>query len=291
VTERRPLVSIGLPVFNGERFLRESLASNLVQTVEDFELVVCDNASTDGTLEILNEVAAGDERVRVLTSDENLGAAANYNRTVALARGRYFRWATHDDLVAPNHLERLLCAYEEGPPSMVLAYPKTTIIDADSVAVEEYEDCADARAPQPHRRLRTMLRNLSLCNPVLGLTQLEVIRRTRLIGPYPSSDKVFLYEMALRGEVVEVPERLFFRRRAACLASPSNLAVSEQAAWFDPHRCESNYHWTLMRNGFEAVRRAPVSFMERQRCRLTLLRDAVRWRRHLWAELRGGSRA
>ncbi len=279
-----------MPVFNGERFLRDALESNLAQTVEDLELVVCDNASTDSTPQILAEVAAGDSRVRVVRSETNRGAAANYNRTVELARGRFFRWTTHDDLVAPTHLERLLAAFEEGPPSMVLAYPKTAIIDSNGQIVGNYEDRAQTLGA-PHERLRTLLRNLSLCNPVLGLTPLETIRRTRLIGPYRSSDKVFLYEMALMGEIIEVPERLFFRRRDQSLASPSNLSAAEQSAWFDPSGGDGSYRWTLVRQGFEAVHRAPLSFAERQRCRLTMAREALRWRRQLWAEWRGSRSA
>lgn len=284
----RPLVSVGLPVFNGERFLRAALESNLAQTMGDLELVVCDNASTDGTVEILEEFASKDPRVRLVRHERNLGAAANYNSTVEHARGQYFRWTTHDDLVAPTHLERLLAAYEDGPEDMVLAYPKTAIIDTQGEVVEEYEDRADARGA-PHSRLRTMLRNLSLCNPVLGLTPLEVIKKTRLIGSYRSSDKVFLYEMALLGSVVEVPERLFFRRRDDTLDSPSNLDAEGQAAWFDPNKDKSSYRWTLVRNSLEAVRRAPLSFLERQRCAMTVMRDALRWRRELWREMRGSA--
>ena len=288
MTDRRPLVSIGLPVHDGERFLRAALESNLAQTFEDFELVVCDNASTDATPEILREFAARDPRVRIQRHDQNLGAAANYNATVELARGTFFRWTTHDDLVAPTHLERLLEAFEQGPASMSLAYPRTAVIDATGEIVGEYEDGADARSPRAHVRLRTMLRNLSLCNPVLGLTRLERLRATRLIGPYRSSDKVLLYELALAGEIVEVPERLFLRRRDESLPSPSNLPPEEQATWFDPEHAPGGYRTTLIRNGFEAVRRAPLSAVARLRCHLTMLREALRWRRELWAERRAG---
>lgn len=291
MSERRPLVTIGLPVHDGERFLSAALESNLSQTVEDLELVVCDNASTDGTAEILAEAAARDARVRVHRHPENLGAAANYNSTVERARGRYFRWATHDDLVAPTHLERLLEVFEGGPPDLALAYPRTAVIDATGAVVGEYEDGADVRDPSPSRRLNTLLRTLSLCNPVLGLMRLETIRRTRLIGPYRSSDKVFLYEMALLGPFHEVPERLFLRRRDESLPSPSNLCAGEQASWFAPSEPASAYRWTLIRSSLEAVRRAPLSFAERQRCRLTVLREVVRWRRHLLGELRRGAKA
>jgi glycosyltransferase involved in cell wall biosynthesis len=286
--DRRPLVSIGLPVYNGERFLAEALRSNLEQTVEDLELIVCDNASDDGTAEIVEEFAARDPRVRYHRHKRNLGAAANYNSTVELARGRFFRWTTHDDLVAPTHAERLLEVYDDGPPDLALVYSKTAIIDADGEVVGQYDDRLDARSPRAHVRLRSMLRNLSLCNPVVGLTPLETIRSTGLIGPFRSSDKVFLYEMAMRGPMIEVPERLFLRRRDESLASPSNLSADGQAAWFDPARVRTGYRSTLVRNCFAAVRRAGLSWPARWRCHMTMARDAVRWRRELLAELRAG---
>ena len=87
----RPLVSIGMPVFNGDRYLEKALDSILEQTLDDFELVICDNASTDRTGEICRDYAARDRRIRYLRDDTNIGAHPNYNRTFAEARGRYFK--------------------------------------------------------------------------------------------------------------------------------------------------------------------------------------------------------
>ncbi len=74
-----PAVSIGLPVYNGDNFLAEAIDSILRQTMEDFELIISDNASTDRTEEICREYAAGDSRIRYYRNESNLGAMANYN--------------------------------------------------------------------------------------------------------------------------------------------------------------------------------------------------------------------
>jgi glycosyltransferase involved in cell wall biosynthesis len=101
-----PRVSIGLPVYNGERFLKDALDSILSQTYRDFELIISDNASSDHTEEICRRYAARDERVRYYRYDNNVGAARNFNRVFQLSRGEYFKWAAHDDICSPGFLQR-----------------------------------------------------------------------------------------------------------------------------------------------------------------------------------------
>ena len=96
-----PLVSIGLPVYNGDRYLAEALDSILAQSFADFELIISDNASTDGTQDICETYARRDERIVYSRLPENLGAAPNYNRLVEMARGELFKWAAHDDRIKP----------------------------------------------------------------------------------------------------------------------------------------------------------------------------------------------
>ena len=103
-TADRPRVSIGLPVYNGENFLEFALDSILGQTFQDFELIISDNASTDATESICRRYAAKDSRIRYYRNPNNQGAAQNYNRVFALARGEYFKWAAHDDVCKPNYL-------------------------------------------------------------------------------------------------------------------------------------------------------------------------------------------
>ena len=101
-----PQVSIGMPVFNGEKFICEALDSLLAQTFTDFELIISDNASTDGTEAICGEYAAKDSRIRYVRQAENLGPAANFKYVLDVAVGEYFMWAAADDLWAPNFIDK-----------------------------------------------------------------------------------------------------------------------------------------------------------------------------------------
>ena len=94
----KPRVSIGLPVYNGQEFLEETLHSILNQTFNDFELIICDNASTDRTAEICRSFAKRDRRIRYYRNEINLGAAKNFNGVFFLARGEYLKWSDNDDL-------------------------------------------------------------------------------------------------------------------------------------------------------------------------------------------------
>jgi len=106
-----PLVSIVVPVRNGESFIGEALLSALDQTFTDFEVVVADNASTDGTLAVVEALGDGDDRMTVLTSPVDLGAGANWNRAVRAARGTYVKLLCADDVLEPSCLERQLAAF------------------------------------------------------------------------------------------------------------------------------------------------------------------------------------
>src|SRR5689334_5828767 len=103
-SRRPPQVSMAVPVYNGERYLGEALDSLLAQTFEDFELIICGNASTDGTGEIARHYAAKDRRVRYVRNERNLGLGGNVRRAFALSSGAYFRWHAADDLCGPESL-------------------------------------------------------------------------------------------------------------------------------------------------------------------------------------------
>src|SRR5687768_11197719 len=123
-----PRLSIGLPVYNGERYLQGAIESLLSQTFDDFELIICDNASTDRTQSICTAFAARDPRVRYFRNDRNVGAAGNFNLAFRRSRGRYFKWAAHDDLHEPDYLARCVAALD-ADPSAVLCQTATRVID------------------------------------------------------------------------------------------------------------------------------------------------------------------
>ncbi len=206
-----PHVSIGLPVYNGESQLALALDSLIAQTFDDLEIVVSDNHSTDATESICRDFAARDARIHYVRSDRNRGAAWNFNRVFELSHGRYFKWASSNDLHAPDCVRRCVEVLD-ARPEVVLCYPKTTIIDEGGAVVRQFEDNLDLPWPQAEKRFRAYLQQVRLCNAVFGLIRLEALRRTGRLGNYPGADVVLLAELTLHGTFSEVPEYLFFRR-------------------------------------------------------------------------------
>ena len=117
--EAHGVVAEGVVVYNGERFMEETIKSILGQTLADLDLVISDNASTDATADICRRFATRDPRVRYSRNPENLGAARNYNITVELSRGRYFKWNGHDDPIPPALIERYVAVLERDPTVVI----------------------------------------------------------------------------------------------------------------------------------------------------------------------------
>ena len=149
-TSRAPRVTIGLPVYNGEEFLEESIDSLLAQTFTDFELLISDNASTDRTEEICRRYAAQDPRVRYWRNARNIGGSRNETLTVERARGEYFRSAAHDDVCAPDMLERLV-AELEARPDVVLCCAAGISIDTQGDLLPNFVVGKVALGPRPRR--------------------------------------------------------------------------------------------------------------------------------------------
>jgi glycosyltransferase involved in cell wall biosynthesis len=103
-----PIITIGLPVYNGARHLEEALNALLNQTFSDFEIVISDNCSSDSTEDICRAFASRDSRIRYTRQVRNIGAHANFLFVLEQARTDFFMWAAHDDLFEANWIDRLL---------------------------------------------------------------------------------------------------------------------------------------------------------------------------------------
>jgi len=117
-----PKISIGLPVYNGERYLENAINRMLEQDYQDFELIISDNASTDKTQEICLEFCQKDSRIRYFRNEKNIGLSRNHNRTFEMARGEYFKWISHDDDYPKSMLKRFIETFQEQPKSVCLVY-------------------------------------------------------------------------------------------------------------------------------------------------------------------------
>jgi glycosyltransferase involved in cell wall biosynthesis len=285
-----PTLSVGLPVHNGERFLAGTLDALLAQSIGDFELVLADNASTDGTEEICRDYATRDRRIVYRRSSENRGAAWNFNRAFALASGDLFKWSAADDLCEPTFLAECVSALDAAPDA-VLAYPKSRLIDEDGAPIRNHEDGLELRDGTPHARLRRLVPALGYTHPVYGVIRSNALRRTRLLGTYPSADYVLLAELALLGGFVEVPSRLFVRRIHPGMSRLVNPAAAAAAEWFQPQSRPGRYRAEFSRLCFEhvvSICRAPVAPLERARCLLAFAHvGGRRYAHHLARELRG----
>lgn len=283
-------VTVGLPVYNGDPYLEDAIRSILGQTHDDLRLVISDNGSTDATEEICR-AAAADPRVVYERQDENRGAAWNYNRTFALAQGPFFKWAAADDMLAPTCVERLYETLSNAPPSVVMVYPRTMIIAADGNPLREWSDGLEARSQRPQMRFSRVVSNVVLGNAIFGLVRADALARTRGHGNYPSADWVFLSELALLGEIWELPEPLFLRRMHDMTSRAANTDLEQLSAWFDPVAAPvTNEKRRLLREYLAAIRHARLSPWERL---ATLAQFTVAWnRRHSrwynWLAARAG---
>src|SRR5262249_27915771 len=163
-----PLISVGLFVYNGERYLEETLQSILNQTFTDFELIISDNASTDRTGEISQAYAGRDARIRYYRSEKNMGAGWNARRVYELATGKYFKSAAPDDVVEPEFLRRCVDALERDP-DCVLAYARTREVDSNGAFISDHVLPIYANSSDPVARFREMLLTYHMCYQIYGV--------------------------------------------------------------------------------------------------------------------------
>lgn len=271
MSTKSPQVSIGLPVYNGENFIREAINSILNQTFEDFELIISDNASTDQTETICRAYAAQDNRVRYFQNSENIGAAGNHNRVFEAASGEYFKWAAHDDVCGPTFLAECVTVLNRDP-SVVLCYSRAIIIDAQGKSLKKSEATNfEISSAIPYRRFREVVsEQIFLSNPILGLIRADVLNKTPLLGNYPAHDLPLLAELSLYGRLYEIPDFLFFSRDHSQRGSRAYdyRQPHKAIAWFDPKMSGKLVFpgWRLFAEYLAAIHRSPLSWRDRLLC-------------------------
>jgi glycosyltransferase involved in cell wall biosynthesis len=239
----KPRVSIGIPVYNGEKYLRQAIESILSQTYTDLELIVSDNASTDATAAIVLEYAARDPRVRYSRNRINVGAAKNYKVCLELATGEYFRWMAADDYIGPTLIEREVEALDAHADA-VLAYSPSQAVDGDGRALSMHSGgpvdyASQANVVTRYRLFReeTDLRHGHRAWPMLyifGLMRIDVLRSTCIMPSFINSDSTVVLEMLLRGRFITIPETLTYFRHHANSYSVYAKSNKKRRAFFDP---------------------------------------------------------
>ncbi len=280
-------VAIGLPVYNGERYLRATVEGLLSQTYGDFALVIVDNASTDATENIGRALAAADPRIHYVRNAANIGVFRNYDRAFELVRCRYFKWSSSNDYCAPRYLEA--CVSElEADTSVALAYPRTRLFAEDLAAAEDYPFDPDLRDADPVARMARLFRELRLNNAFNGVFRADWLAETGMNGEYQGSDTVVVAEMALRGHVALIDEPLFYRRMTPAAAGAARDGVALRNFFAGTSRdVQSTPVTDSNRQLLRAIAAAPLSAGVRWRAWWYIAHRYWWTKKDLWAEALG----
>jgi glycosyltransferase involved in cell wall biosynthesis len=274
----KPTVSIGMPIYNGEKFVRESIDSILSQKFKDFELIISDNCSTDDSDKICREYASLDSRVRFYKNQANMGASWNYNRVFHLATGKYFKWAADDDLCHEDFLSECVDALEKDERA-VIAFSYTPHIDLDGnvIGKEKFGQNIGSNLPV-HIRFQNLVCHEfgDDCRPVFGLIRKKILEETGLIGNFIASDQVILAELILRGHFIEIPKSLQFRRIHSRGTGRSYRGRHrERYEWFVGKTNKKFIfpQWKIFGEFIKAIYNAPLKTKDRLLC----YKELVRW--------------
>ncbi|NRB08622.1 MAG: glycosyltransferase [Richelia sp.] len=293
MSKKQPKVSIGLPVYNGENFIREAIDSILAQTFTDFELVISDNASTDNTEAICREYITKDSRIKYYKNKTNLGGAPNYNRTVELSNGEYFKWAAHDDVITPDFLSKCVDILDSNP-DVVLCHSLVSYIDENSNFIGNYNVNLHTYSSRIQVRFHELLAK-HLCYPIFGLIRSSALKVTPPQGGYGAADAIFLLRLAMRGKFYEIPEYLFFSRshpqQSLSILFPDYMSFRHDnpeytldmlpdlygyAQWFDSSNDESKLlfqHWRVFWEYLRSAWLVKMNSYERLCCHISLIKQ------------------
>ncbi len=264
-----PRVSVGLIVYNGERYLESSIASLLAQTYRDFELIVSDNGSTDDTERISRAAAVNDRRVRYSRSETNRGVAWNLNNAASLARGEYFVWASHDDLHSRDFLERCVDVLD-ADPGVVYAYAPTYLMDGDGRVFGREANRFTVAAGAPNRRFWEQLVVRGGQN-FYGMIRGSTLRSIGAHGKTPWAERVMFGELSLNGRFAVVPSARFYWRRHSGQLTEVWDSRRQFALALDParpawRRSNPALMVEYVAGYVGAIQRAPLGAGERLRC-------------------------
>jgi Glycosyl transferase family 2 len=271
-----PLVSIGLPVRNGERYLGEAVQSVLDQEHGRLELVISDNASNDGTEEICRQFASADGRVRYHRQPQDIGLVPNFNAVLRLARGTYVKWMGDDDWLTPRYVSRCVEVLDDDA-ALILVTTQQAHVHADGAVESADYDGTRMRSDRPVERFTEMLRLLTeshlLLDPLYGMMRRDPVRRL----PRPVmlfEDEIFAVRLALAGPLGHVRQVLSYRRFKPFQRLPATARRLGVPPW------QANVATTLQcRELLAAVREADLDPRERREAGAAVARMFVRRKR------------
>lgn len=270
MSERIPTLGIGIPVYNGENYLEETITSLLAQTFQDFEIFISDNASTDGTEAICRKYSDNDARFHYHRYEKNRGATWNFNNVFNLSRNTYFKWAPHDDLYDPTFLAKCIDVLERDP-GILVCYTKTSIIDENGAIVKKFETNLRVEDTRPHVRFHDLLVDFMVYE-LYGVIRSNALKRTPLFGGFGHDDGVLLAHLGLLGRYFEIPEYLYYNREHPQKSWNFYKNYRDYTVWLDPTKA-GKILLPRWRMGFEyvkAIASVELHWREKFRCYLQM---------------------
>lgn len=236
-------VSIGLPVYNGEKFIHKRIESILSQTLHNFELIISDNASTDKTSLICKEFASKDNRIRYFRHERNMGVFWNFNFVLEKAKNDYFIWAAVDDIWSKEFLGNLVPILQNFP-NVVCSASKANIhrtqaydIKDNSIDVFFRKLIWKLRHSLKHstiktingsyeHKVRTFLKKSSM-QTMYGLFRTETLRRSMITQPFVGIDHAVLLNVLKYGDI-SVNEKKLMSIYNVGISKKGIISLSEQ---------------------------------------------------------------
>jgi glycosyltransferase involved in cell wall biosynthesis len=274
--EASPTLSVGLAVRNGVDEIGRCIESIVSQDFKDLELVISDNASDDATIELVEEYAHADRRIRLSVNEVNIGIHENMDRVLELSRGEYFRWISADDWLEPGSLSACVRALRTSNEAIGVTTYFTIQTPDGSTRFEEYHG-EFPTSRDPVRRFERMLwffhAGDAKYDPIYSMYRREVLMRSQRHLASEQADWLLSAELALMGPIVHVGRRLATRTR-------SYAPVLDRAAFrrrLDPVRGEDLKSSTqrLHRDLLALVMAADLTKEQVRRCKRALRRFSM----------------
>lgn len=275
MSERK--VIVGLPVYNGQKFLGAAIESHLSQSFGDFDLVISDNGSTDTTQAICTDYASKDKRVKYLRSPENRGILWNHRRVLEAIENpnQYFRWAGADDIMGPGLLQSMV-AILDSRPEVEAVMPDTKNIDDRGEIIGSMARTLDLQSTDVYERAHDILTARYQHVVAYGLLRASTLQLMRTGPNFIGWDPVFIWELALRGQVEQLAGPVLLRR-----FHPGSIShvktVKEMRKWVEPNaKGGMNFpHWTWAYEHLRVLLATPLSMRDRFRIGKFLARHTI----------------
>ncbi|MBF0448669.1 MAG: glycosyltransferase family 2 protein [Magnetococcales bacterium] len=203
-----PLVSVGIPTYNGGRWIPSALDSLLGQDYANLEIIISDNASTDDAYAVITDYQKRDSRIHTVQNNYNYGQPENFNQVFRLSRGEFFMWGSDHDLWEPSFIRKLVDLHLDNP-NLALAYPQTVFMDYENNVTSEPSPLLKTVGSPPEQRFFDVFTQLGPgCEMIWGLYRSEILRKTGLFSTRLATDRILLAEVNLYGETDQIPEIL-----------------------------------------------------------------------------------